>query len=54
MSLPGKGVEVPLTQIQDICAYFGLTTLWQKNRNGSTLPLPFRWMFVVVQQVEGV
>lgn len=30
MNLPRKGVEVPLTQMQDICVYFGLTTLWQK------------------------
>lgn len=30
MQLPGKGVVVPLPQIEAICLHFGLTALWQK------------------------
>lgn len=33
MQLPGKGVVVPLPQIEAICLHFGLTALWNKIAN---------------------
>lgn len=33
MQLPGKGVIVPLPQIETICLHFGLAALWNKIAN---------------------
>ncbi len=30
MDFPGRGKEVPLAQIKDICAHFGFVALWEK------------------------
>jgi hypothetical protein len=41
MELPGKGEEVPLAKIQEICEYYGLDDLWAKIDRDPP-PRPFK------------
>ena len=54
MVLPGKGEEVPLAKINEICEHYGLEDLWAKIDQGPTAsPLQERWLFHVVRQLAG-
>ncbi len=41
MELPGKGVEVPLAKIKEICSYYHLEKLWAKIDRDPP-PRPFK------------